>query len=193
MTKQKNRGDDYINWYQNATREEHKLKDLMLHFQNKYFSDMTYNKIDKRLTKCMVDGKEMYSTPDIFICLGEWKIVIKNLRKSGGLCNKKKNLILIKKSKSEKDKINTLLHEMIHAYEFILEEYPINLREMLILKLYSKLKNQIKNLNSFIYLDNHFELQVHSILFLLKSLDLDLRLKYSLGTIYAYGRTDFFK
>jgi hypothetical protein len=34
---------------------------------------------------------------------------------------------------------------------------------------------------------------LHDILFLLKSFDLDIRMGYSLGTVFAYGRSDEFK
>jgi len=48
---------------------------------------------------------------------------------------------------------------------------------------------KIPKLEEMILIDIHIGNYVHSPFFMLKSLDLDLRLKKPLGTIYSYGRT----
>ena len=82
------------------------------------------------------------------------------------------------------DDKNIILHEMIHAHEHILSLVNPLLKETLILELYKKLFPVLKNLDCIIY--NHANIShnsdlaelggYHGVLFLLKSLDLDLRL-----------------
>ena len=83
---------------------------------------------------------------------------------------------------------------MIHAYEHLLKKNFLFLAEILLINLYEKLKPKIKLLNENITSNNmHVYEGGHGVLFLLKSLDLDLELKKPYGTIFAYGREDIFK
>jgi len=108
-----------------------------------------------------------------------------------GACDGKERLILIAKHLKDRDLI--LLHEMIHGYEFMLEPY-LCYHQFVLIKLYEKLLLQIPNLNKIIAWDMHNENTVyHSPLFLLKSLDLDIRLKQPIGTVYNYHRQYVFK
>jgi len=84
----------------------------------------------------------------------------------------------------------TLLHEMIHAYNSQLMYVQA---EILLVRLYNKLKEKIKNLDPVITAWAHCENQQlqdeyndHAILFLLKSLDLDLRLNLPMGAIIGF-------
>lgn len=189
------KNDSYINWLQTASDEEKNLQDIMFDYEEKYFQDMTFKKIDRRLTKTRVDGKSSDSIPDIFINLWDWKIKLRNLRTSEGRCHGKENTIFIKKRLDTKSRKETLLHEMVHAYEHLLSKYPHFMEELLLIQLYNKLKPKIKRLDEYIYSSNHFDFRVnsHGVLFLLKSLELDLRLKKQFGTIFSYGREVFFK
>ena len=75
MSESEKQYNSYIQWLDTATDEEKKLKELMLDFEEKYFEDMTYEKIDDRLTKCEANGNDVFeATPDIYITLGQWKI-----------------------------------------------------------------------------------------------------------------------
>jgi len=75
---------------------------------------------------------------------------------------------------------------MIHAYEYML---PENYRQFLTIMLFDKLQKRIPRLLKKIKKDMHTLLQIHEPLFLLKSFDLDLRLRKPLGTVYNYERT----
>ena len=85
---------------------------------------------------------------------------------------------------------------MIHAYEFILSQKIPMLHEYLTLALYKKLSPLINDLDK--RLSEHGEMYgqyrvtssggYHGLLFYLKSLDLDIRCGYSLGTVCGYGR-----
>lgn len=96
---------------------------------------------------------------------------------------------------------NIILHEMIHAHEHILSLATPLLRETLILELYKQLLLKIKNLDQIIY--NHANILHnselseigghHGLLFLFKSLDLDLRLNNELFTNFGYNYNKTFK
>jgi len=102
-----------------------------------------------------------------------------------------------------------LLHEMIHAYEIIHEREWINAYDFInahegipkkekdydkyiTLRIYQELSCHISNIDDIMDIDIHFLNKVHSPLFLLKSLKLDLLIGYKFGTIYNYGRDTLF-
>lgn len=94
---------------------------------------------------------------------------------------------------------NVILHEMIHAYEFLLDELPVE-HDVIYWTLYQDLKSKIHNIDDIItkcvplLIDEHKELEgYHDVLFLLKSLDLDIRMLYPLGTVFSYGFTEVLK
>lgn len=110
----------------------------------------------------------------------------------GGVCRGKQKRIIIRKSRNNKAERNTLLHEMIHAYEFMLPEHY---RQYLVIYLYSKVAKKIgsRKLTRVFDSDSYIGFVKHNPLFLLKSLDLDIRFRRPLGTIYSYGREVFFR
>lgn len=77
-----------------------------------------------------------------------------------------------------------------------LQRFPPLIRELLVVELYNKLLPQVGDLRERIF--NHCELYSyektfkeggeHGVLFFLKSLDLDIRCGYPLGTVCGYGR-----
>ncbi|MDR0475507.1 MAG: hypothetical protein LBH43_17770 [Treponema sp.] len=86
----------------------------------------------------------------------------------------------------------TLMHEMIHAYD---DQMTHAQAEILTIMLYNKLKCKIKNLDlvllAWAQYDNQKMLEqngeiAHEVLFLLKSLDLELRLELPVGTISGF-------
>ena len=85
-----------------------------------------------------------------------------------------------------------ILHEMIHMHEAILERVPSFYHDKVYLCLYQELKEKISNLDELLnratnlLAEQLMELEAgsHDILFFLKSLDLDLRMGYELGTIF---------
>lgn len=89
----------------------------------------------------------------------------------------------------------TILHELIHLHEFVLNELPIFYHDVYFYCLYKSLQPQIVDLDERIEAHGHLlnEQQLymqgglHDILFLLKSFDLDLKKGYKLGTIMGYG------
>ena len=84
---------------------------------------------------------------------------------------------------------------MIHIHEFLLSKINASYRDILFYELYKKVGNSINNINKL--LDswcngvNQLGIQqkggIHSPLFLLKSLDIDLQCGYKLGTTMGYS------
>ena len=99
------------------------------------------------------------------------------------------------------DKDSVLLHELIHVHERIVNVFPIYYHDTLYWALYSDLKKKIPKLDELI--SGHAHMLVgqdiehqggaHGILFLLKSLDLDIRMGWKLGTVFNYGYADLFR
>lgn len=93
------------------------------------------------------------------------------------------------------DDDSVLLHEMIHFYEHSIEEHTMYYRDAIFICLYKDLSNKIQNLDDLILEHGHIYNQnniaiyggVHSILFLLKSFDIDIKMGYTLGTVFGYG------
>lgn len=91
--------------------------------------------------------------------------------------------------------VNTICHEMIHHYEYELDELDESLRQYLTIKLWQKLSPQIPDLENrvlkHIEATEHRKLQneggQHDVLFLLKSYDIDTQLSVPLGTTFGYG------
>ena len=89
---------------------------------------------------------------------------------------------------------SVLLHEMIHLYEDVLDDFPMYYRDIVLWQLYKSMAAKIDDLDrriaAFTRLDHQQEIDAvggcHDILFLLKSYDLDLRKKYPLGKVLGY-------
>lgn len=92
-----------------------------------------------------------------------------------------------------------ILHEIIHLYEFALDQLSKFFHDILVISLYRKLKGMINDLDDRIVDHTHFingeRITItggeHDILFLLKSFDLDLKCGYKLGTVCGYGRDEY--
>lgn len=99
------------------------------------------------------------------------------------------------------DDDGTILHEMIHLHEYVINDLPLYFHDMVYWALYKDLKKKIPELDDIITGHAHLLTGsrlyssggLHDILFLLKSFDLDIRMGYPLGTVFGYGRIDDFK
>ena len=95
---------------------------------------------------------------------------------------------------------NVLLHELIHMVEAQYKTLPSFYYDIEFIALYNKLSKKIQNLNEIILQHTHIlnandvaeSGGSHGILFLLKSIEIDLRKNYELGTICGYNRTEMF-
>lgn len=115
-----------------------------------------------------------------------------------GYSNKSDRVITIKKSSVQNE--NVILHEMLHGHEQILLSINHIVRETLLVELYNKLKKEIPNIDKIISIhaniNHNLELSKiggeHDLLFLLKSLEIDLRRNNKLFTVFGYGYNEYF-
>ena len=90
---------------------------------------------------------------------------------------------------------------LYRLHEYLLEEYAPYAKDIVFWALYQNLKTKINNLDQIIsrhlLLLNTRDINLgggkHDLLFLIKSLDMDLRLKKEFGTVYGYEQREFFK
>jgi len=183
----------------------------MLQYDDAYFSDMRIEKKEliRRFGRIQYQEEDRswrtvyddFPLKDEIPRLENWviKIVDEKKMKAGGKCVGERKMIKIAEGLNKSKLKKALLHEMIHAYEGLYKKdksYEVY-RQFLLLYFYGKLKNKIglEALNEIIENGLQFTLlkDLHTPLFLLKSLDLDLRLKKPWGTIHSYRRADYFE
>ena len=124
---------------------------------------------------------------------------VEPLKGCDGVFNHADQTMTVKPDVLENDR--TILHEMIHLHEFVINDLPMYFHDMVYWALYKDLKKKIPELDDIITSHAHLLTGstiysaggLHDILFLLKSFDLDIRMGYPLGTVFAYGRDEEFK
>lgn len=176
------------------------LRMMMLRYEHHYFRDFALRSALKSspVIHGLIRQNEEDDPDSKGVTLNGWSIKTKGrLRKDGdldGLCRMSSRAIILKKGLPKRRLRIVLLHEMVHAYEFQLSQAR---RELILVYLYGRLAKKLgeSKLQTFIDIHSHGALYVpdHSLLFLLKSLDLDVRLKKAFGTVAAYGRMESFK
>ncbi len=197
-SKIKNQVVAYEQWFCNRSPEEYELHEKICLYEDQYFADMTLRKYARELMKVNLATGQSYIPTDIlddlrYALSGTWRVtVVEDNPEWVGRCSSD---CLIEITKNHRNDKITILHEMIHAYETILDSYPM-FKDWLMLRLHRELSGKIPNLHRYLSVNVHPYLFIdvfHGTLFALKSLDLDLRLKKPLGTVFAYGRDDLFK
>ncbi|MCX6692413.1 MAG: hypothetical protein NTW33_10315 [Methanoregula sp.] len=168
-------------------------------YEEEYFSDLTLNNFVE-----LCDYDDQTDTLSLF-GYPQWTVYIIPDEDpdldgySAGLCNYDKETgdYRITISESHKNEITTILHEMIHAYAFVIEDSNPIAGQLLSIHLYDKLYSKIPNLKDILYLIGNRDLRELTFnsshgttLFLLKSFDLDLRLGLPLGSVLAYGKSE---
>ena len=189
---------EYSSWWDNRTADEIKLQMICYECEEKYFNDMTMQ-IDSIAYDIVEVLQDMYD----YIPFGLDGLCVRFFVVDGfddpdtlGQYDIKNRTISVKKENL--DNKGVILHEMLHFYLCRIEEINHAISEYLLLKFYEDLKKKIPSLDSIIlshadiYTLHHLESYGgrHGILFLLKSLDLDLRCGYKLGTVFGYGKEE---
>lgn len=177
------------------SNQEQELNILMEQFEREYFEDM----ILKTLCEVNSDVFDPYEFGIGVLNDESFSAHTDDMNECAGLYRPEDNTIVISEGYSGDKKV--ILHEMIHYYDYKLSLLWSCYYEWVLLSLKEKLSTIIPDLDDRInahieYL--HFykeqnEVGNHSILFFLKSYDLDIRCGYELGTICSYNRTDFNK
>ena len=181
------------------TTDERYLFELMIDFEDEYFEDLSLKMYEKTpIGKVQnIDGTyDYYGSYELNPYADIMKIRIEEPNENNDYaaqCDSLNKTITFFRGRYEKSKKLTLLHEMIHSYDYTLINNPRKLRDLVLLNLYNKILKFIskKNLFEILWNENHQVFQIglgHNTLFVLKSLDLDIRLNKKLGTILSYGR-----
>ena len=197
----------YNRYYDTMTREDAKLCRLITQLES-LFIDMCWEPhsivsdfIDSDLELHDVEPVEFYEDYALGLFSFKWRFYVKDYPNEDviGLTKARERTIEI--NRTHKDNIPVILHEMIHAHEIILEGLPSFYRDDVMLSLYIDLSKKIPDLyeriihhaNEPAALALALSNGVHDVLFFLKSLDLDLKFGYPLGTVCGYGRDKFNK
>ncbi len=184
----------YREWWNYRTRGEINLAAKAYEYDEEYFQDMLLSRYIKEQHEFGTDpdgGPEDEIEPGILdadFAIDSWIFKLEELDNSSGMCSGSTRTITIDPGRTaDEDALNvTLLHEMIHAYEYMLPEIY---RQYVAVRLFQKLEPLIPDLMDLINADIQSEVREHSVLFMLKALDLDLRLNKPPGTVYSYGGT----
>lgn len=205
-----NNNQEFFNWYNfEATTEEKTVVEKMGMFEE-LFSDMIFSSGTKTgdFLKCYTkpadseDDNWIECETDIpeemeYFSPTNYRIRVEPLPDGvGGQFNKLTKEITIIPQNINSDSI--ILHEMIHLYEDMIESQKPFYRDIIFFLLYKDLQQHIPDLDK--YITDHGQIfnqqalehigGVHDILFFLKSLDLDLKQGYKLGTVFSYGMAE---
>lgn len=173
------------------TEEKIAMMKTILQYEEEFFDDMTLKKYEKEL---FTNGEGKYADNSLVPDITEWDIKEVEDLESRGQCLPNEKTILILKGLNDIERRNIILHEMIHAYESMLLSMH---RDYIFLSLYESLQENLTKEKLWTFCKTHSNLYFnpvsnHSLLFLFKSLDLDLRLNLPFGTILGYGREEYF-
>ena len=197
--------DAFCQWYNFEATEDEKVlysriaDDFGILFEDMIFRPGTYS---SELTKCyseLSQGEIYDSLPDELANFDYFNFYYKAEQPDDcdGYFDREKKILCASPDAAD----STILHEMIHLHEFVINQLPMYWHDTLYWALYKDLRDKIPELDTIItdhaHLLNESVLYkqggLHNILFLLKSFDLDIKMGYPLGTVISYGREEAFK
>lgn len=162
-------------------------------YEGEYFEDMTLEAYPAIVEALEYENGEFPRPCIESMCFR----IAEDMGGSAGECDMRRREISI--AEEHLNDKTVILHEMIHFYEHTLNDRDCALRDYILAKLWQKLSPGIPDLkdrvDSFVgeWESDSWMIKnggTHSILFLLKSLDLDQRLNVPLGTVFGYGMTE---
>lgn len=176
--------------------KEKEIKELIAKYEKKYFADF------RRRSKIL--GTVFYHWGSVKDRAADVPVFIDDsvefAETQAGAYNYMINQFIF----SSLHKINkpVILHEMLHFYQYSIEDYLE--KEFLVLRYAEELRHKIKNFDDFMFtfLSFHSEYEEengitrnwddHNMFFFFRSLLLDIRLNYPLGTVFGYDAADVF-
>ena len=198
-TMQENEPKHTKNW------QDKELAKKVAEYDKAYFGDMRFEKgsvaggilLDANNNAYKKKESDEFWADPFNISLNKYTFRVRHIKdeSTAAEVNAKTKVVTI--DPREAEDMNVILHEMIHAYEWELDLISLlPFWETLLVRLYDSLKGKTKNLdnlimayadyeNQYVFTTNHYG--IHGILFFLKSLDLDLRLGWPIGTVMGYG------
>ena len=205
----------WLDWYGNkATPAQKKLFDLILDYSDEYFSDFRFESGSVINDFVQVEGTddngdsytEIMDGPDELrhfnnIILKSFQYEVAPLEEGTEGCINPADwrVTVIPQMVNDDEGKPSILHEIIHMYEVVINELPRFYHDILLVCLYRNLREKVPDLDdrilshTHVYVGNEITLLggEHDILFFLKSIDLDLRCGYKLGTVCGYGRDQY--
>lgn len=183
----------YMDWFLNqATPEEKLLVDKVGDF-GELFEDMLFQKGTStyELIQCKskTQGSNEWIDDEVdlpaelaYFSYSFFHFKVESLEDCEGLFNQREQTIIVPPEALKND--STILHELIHLHEFVLNGLPLYYHDMVYWALYKDLRNKIPQLDEIITGHAHLLTGstiyrsggLHDILFLLKSFDLDIRM-----------------
>ena len=186
------------------TERTEELNRKVLEYEKAYFEDMTFQpgsitgdifvECEQQIFSKHKDN-EYWDIPGagFDLSIKKYPFRLKRMKNAEGKFDHKKGLVFIS---PDCNNHNIILHEMIHVYDWMLDLcFPFPLRDVLLIRLYDKLKGKIKRLDKLIMVWAHYLNQLriingregeHGVLFYLKCLDLELRIGVPFGTISGF-------
>lgn len=193
-------------WYQTASQQDKQLGNKVYEFEN-LFGDMVFSEGSSthEFISCMskvvgtdnwIDDETPLPDEIAFFSYGFFTYHVENLDGSAGRFIPKEYSLIVDPAYINDNSV--ILHEMIHLHEFVIDGLPLFFHDAILFCIYKDLKSKIPNLDDRIEAHGHIlnssliarQGGTHDILFLLKSFDLDLKMGYSLGTVFGYGMSE---
>lgn len=195
---------DFPHWYyEEASDEDRALHDRLYDFED-LFDDMRFEPGTPSydLVRCQsrrlgsdewVDDSVQLDPKLEYFSYGQVRTeVVETLDRGLGFYDPSERLLCLSREYASDDA--TLLHEMTHVHEEVVNGLPLHYHDTLLWALYKHLRGRVSRLDDAI--DQHAHLLnetdisqvggVHDTLFLLKTFDLDMRMGYRLGTVFGY-------
>lgn len=193
-----------LTYWQSLSDAEMNIYNRMEQFSN-YFDDMTFKKsspthelisIKSKFQDCdeWHDDETTLPVQIELFSYSLFKVAIADLDDSYGQFEHETQTLTLDTKSVNDDSV--LLHEMIHLHEYVLtdEIYTTMFTDAVFWGLYTSLREKIPSLDKIITAKLHILTAHginsiggnHSLLFLLKSFDIDIKMGYPLGTVYGY-------
>lgn len=191
---------EFDNYRSNITSDQFQLLNMFYEYEYEYFDDMMLSE-----NSLMGDIAEIVSENYDYLPLGleyaNIRIYHVDTSNFQGCFYPYERKIEIQAGLEPEIEKSVILHEMIHFYEWQLQNtFPVA-KELLTVRLYNDLSKSVDNFENLIYRHcNLFEQEetfvesssgIHGLLFYLKSLELDIRCGYPLGTVCGYSRNEW--
>lgn len=194
--------DKYNDWWGHIDQSTHYLLTQILTYEAEYFNDMLLKTPEtaKYIEAFDAKGEQINLFYDFDLSLDAQKYTfhVSNLDNCAGIHDSSNNSITIDSAYLEDKEV--ILHEMVHAYENILETcgFPF-IKELIFLELYKYLQQQnididgriLAHTNMLSGIDISERGGKHGVFFLLKTLELDIKCNLPLGTICGYDREQY--
>ncbi|WP_024860068.1 hypothetical protein [Ruminococcus flavefaciens] len=186
-----------------SSADTRKLYEKVGNFEDIFF-DMIFQQgsLTEKMIRCQINGIDnVIDLPNelnyFMYCM--FRFAVEPLEGCNGKYDIWEQKMFISPECLEEDSV--ILHEMIHLHESVLMTLPIYYHEAVMYCLLTDLSSKISNLNDILEICTHIfsceqiseEGGLHDMLFLLKSLDIDLRFGWELGTTYGYDMIDSIK